>query len=46
MFEEIFIEVLEKSIEKHGEKPLTNKYLLNILRMVERELERYDEIPF
>lgn len=40
------IEVLEKSIEKHGESQLTNTWLLNILKVVQRNLEDYDEIPF
>lgn len=30
------IDILESSVEKHGEKPLTNRWLLNILRMAER----------
>lgn len=39
------IEVLELGIEKHGEKPLTNKYLLNILRIVLKNIEREDNFP-
>jgi hypothetical protein len=39
---ETLIEVLEKSVEKHGkDKVLTLGYLLNLLRLVERvELQR------
>ena len=40
-FEEL-IYVLEKSVEKNGEKPLTNKWLLNILKQVERNIEQDD----
>jgi hypothetical protein len=40
------IEILEKSVEKHGEVPLTNTWLLNILRMAQRKLDEYGEIPF
>jgi antitoxin component HigA of HigAB toxin-antitoxin module len=36
------IDVLEKSIEKNGEIPLTNKHLLNILKMAERMAEQED----
>jgi len=34
--------ILEKSVKKHGEKPLTNKYLLNIINMAEKQKERND----
>ena len=37
------IEVLEKSVEKHGEKPLTNIWLLNILKQAERKAIYNDE---
>jgi hypothetical protein len=30
---ELLIEILDKGIEKHGEKPLTNVWLRNILAM-------------
>lgn len=36
------IETLEKSVEKNGEIPLTNKYLLNILKMTRRNIERLE----
>ena len=39
---DILIETLEKSVEKNGEKPLTNKWLLNILKQVNREVEKLD----
>lgn len=34
------IEILEESIKKNGEKPLTNKWLLNILNMAEKSLSK------
>lgn len=34
------IEVLEISVQRNGEKPLTNKWLLNILKLTERRLEQ------
>jgi hypothetical protein len=37
---QILIEILEKSVEKNGEKPLTNKWLLNILKQADRQIER------
>ena len=37
--------VLEKSVEKHGEKPLTNKWLLNIVKMAQKNCEE-DEHPW
>ena len=33
---ETLIEILERSVSKNGEIPLTNKHLLNILKMVDR----------
>jgi hypothetical protein len=39
---DILIEVLEHSVKKNGEVPLTNKYLLNILKMVERKVQEED----
>lgn len=33
---EHIIMVLESSVDKHREKPLTNKWLLNIVKMAER----------
>lgn len=38
------IDVLEKSLEKHGETQLTNKWLLNILKIAQKKAEQ-DEIP-
>lgn len=32
------ITILEKSVEKNGEIPLTNKYLLNITKMVKKNM--------
>ena len=34
------IDVLEKSVEKNGEKPLTNKWLLSILKQTQRKIEK------
>jgi hypothetical protein len=39
-----FIEVLEKSLERNGEKPLTNKWLLNLLKTTQKRQEYYDQI--
>lgn len=35
--------VLEVSVERNGEKPLTNAYLLNIVKMVQRVQARRQE---
>ena len=40
MFTDHLIEILEVSVEKNGEQPLTNKWLLNILKMAERRVEQ------
>jgi len=39
------IHTLEKSLEKHGEKPLTNKWLLNMLKIARKKEQRilFDE---
>ena len=37
---QILIEILEKSIKKNGEKPLTNKWLFNILKQAVRQIEK------
>lgn len=34
------IQILEHSVQKNGEAPLTNKYLLNILRLVEKNIDK------
>jgi hypothetical protein len=34
---EHIIEVLQESVRRNGDIPLTTKHLLNILRMVERQ---------
>lgn len=39
---ETLIEILEESVKRNGEKPLTNKWLLNILKMAQRKLEDDD----
>jgi hypothetical protein len=38
---EQLITVLEHSVIKNGEKPLTNKHLLNILKMIKKK-QYYD----
>lgn len=44
------IKILEESIKKHGEKPLTNKWLLNCLKLAqkkeEKEQEFYDKLDY
>lgn len=40
---DLLIEILEESVKKNGEKPLTNKWLLNILRMVRSKID--DDFP-
>lgn len=39
---DILIDTLERSVKKNGEMPLTNKHLLNILKMVRKEQEKDD----
>ncbi len=36
---ETLIEILEASVKKNGEKPLTNLWLLNILKMCQTSIE-------
>lgn len=36
----ILIEILEESVKKNGDKPLTNKWLLNILKQADRQIEK------
>ena len=31
------IDILESSVERHGEKPLTNRWMLNIVKMAQRK---------
>lgn len=38
---EALIYTLEHGIEKNGDKPLTLSHLLNILKKVERDMDRY-----
>jgi hypothetical protein len=37
---EELIKVLEISVQRNGEKPLTNKWLLNILKLTQKRLEQ------
>ena len=41
---DLLIETLEASVKKNGEIPLTNKHLLNILKIVQNKIERFDDI--
>ena len=43
---DILISILEKSVEKNGEKPLTNKWLLNILKQVDKQIEQQERFDF
>ena len=47
MYEEFseLMETLAASVEKNGEKPLTNLWLLNILKKVEKNLDYKDNLP-
>ena len=41
------IYVLEKSIEKNGEIPLTNQHLLNIIKLADEiEQQEYDDAQY
>jgi hypothetical protein len=40
---EALIVVLSESVKRNGEKPLTNAYLLNIVRMAVRLKDKADE---
>jgi len=35
------INTLEHSLEKHGEKPMTNKWLLNLLKIARKKQENH-----
>ncbi len=42
------IQALEKSVEKNGEIKMTNKHLLNLLKMVDKKINRdayYNQFP-
>lgn len=39
----MIIEALEGSVKKNGEKPLTNKWLLNLLKQVQAKKEKIEE---
>jgi hypothetical protein len=40
------IEILESSVTKNGEKPLTNKWLLNILKMVRERIDKDEDFTY
>lgn len=42
MLEEL-ISILEKSVKLHGEKPLTNAWLLNVMKLTQKMVE-YEEL--
>ena len=37
------IEILEESVKKNGEKPLTNKWLLSILKLATKKIDNEDD---
>lgn len=39
------IYILEESVKKNGEKPLTNKWLLNLLKMARYSIEEEESSP-
>jgi hypothetical protein len=39
---DLLIEILKHSIKKNGEVPLTNKYLLNILKLIQKKQDEED----
>jgi hypothetical protein len=44
---EILMDILEESVAKNGERPLTNRWLLNIMRLAEKRAhheERQSEL--
>lgn len=41
---ELLIEVLEKSVAKNGNIPLTNQHLLNIVKMAKKWKEKDDDL--
>ena len=41
-FEESLINILKESVRRNGEKPLTNKWLLNILLLAEQRRDEYE----
>lgn len=43
MYEEL-IEVLEASLKKNGDKPLTLSHLINILKLTEKKIVHNDHI--
>ena len=40
------IEILEESVKKNGEQPLTNKWLLNILKMAQSRIDNEDTLEY
>lgn len=50
MMYDTLISILEESVRRHGEKPLTNRWLLNILKMADRaeyinSVDKWQEEP-
>ena len=43
---DFLIEMLEESVKKNGEKPLTNKWLLNILKLVRIQIDGEDSFNY
>jgi len=42
MFEDYLIEMLEASVKKNGEIILTNKHLLNIIKLINQRIKKED----
>ncbi len=43
---EALIEILELSVEKNGERPLTNRWLLNICKATMRKIIEEEDQPY
>jgi hypothetical protein len=41
---DVLIRILEASVKKNGEIPLTNKHLLNILKQARKQIERCEDL--
>jgi hypothetical protein len=40
---EMLLEILQASLDKNGDKPLSIGHLINIMKMVDRKFEEMDE---
>ena len=41
---ERLIEILEASLKKNGDKPITISHLLNIVKMIEKDMQREGQL--